>query len=114
MRVAVAIVAGLIWSVSLASAQTPRALTLDDRAQRLTSTVEVEEECTFSPNGELVSFLRGNDLYVVDVDHRRERRPRRLTVETWDYPKPGDPNRASPCASAAATSPTGATTRPRC
>ena len=111
MRVAVAIVAGLIWSVSLASAQTPRALTLDDRAQRLTSTIEVEEECTFSPNGELVSFLRGNDLYVVDVDHRRERR---LTVETWDYPKPGDPNRASPCASAAATSPTGATTRPRC
>ncbi len=123
----------------------------NDRAQRLTSTVEAEEEFTFSPNGELVSFLRGNDLYVVDVDHRRERRltadggpqrlngkldwvyqeeiygrgnyraywwspnsrhlaflqldetpvpeftvvdhiPRRLTVETWDYPKPGDPN----------------------
>lgn len=122
-----------------------------DRAQRLTSTVDTEEEFTFSPNGELVSFLRGNDLYVVDVDHRRERRltadggpqryngkldwvyqeeiygrgnyraywwspnsrhlaflqldetpvpeftvvdhiPRRLTVETWDYPKPGDPN----------------------
>ena len=98
-----------------------------------------------------MSFLRANDLFVVDVDHRRERRltadggpqlyngkldwvyqeeiygrgnyraywwspnsqhlaflqlderpvpeftvvdhiPRRLTVETWDYPKPGDPN----------------------
>ncbi len=122
-----------------------------DRAQRLTSTAEAEEEFTFSPNGELVSFIRGHDLYVVDVDHRRERRlttgggpqllngkldwvyqeeiygrgnyraywwspnsrhlaflqldeqpvpeftvvdhiPRRLTVETWDYPKPGDPN----------------------
>ena len=121
------------------------------RAQRLTSTVEAEEEFTFSPNGELVGFIRGNDLYVVDVDHRRERRltgdggpqllngkldwvyqeeiygrgnyraywwsptsrhlaflqlderpvpeftvvdhiPRRLAVETWDYPKPGDPN----------------------
>jgi dipeptidyl-peptidase 4 len=121
------------------------------RAQRLTSTPEAEEEFTFSPNGELVSFLRGHDLHVVDVDHRRERRlttdggpqrlngkldwiyqeeiygrgnyraywwsptsthlaflqldetpvpeftvvdhiPRRLTVETWDYPKPGDPN----------------------
>ncbi len=121
------------------------------RAQRLTSTVEEEEEFTFSPSGEMVGFLRGNDLYVVDVDHRRERRltttggpqllngkldwvyqeeiygrgnyraywwspnsqhlaflqldetpvpeftvvdhiPRRLTVETWDYPKPGDPN----------------------
>ena len=123
------------------------------RAQRLTSTVEAEEEFSFSPNGELVGFVRGNDLYVVDVDHRRERRlttdggpqllngkldwvyqeeiygrgnyraywwsptratsrscsstssrcrsspssitfPRRLTVETWDYPKPGDPNPA--------------------
>jgi dipeptidyl-peptidase-4 len=122
-----------------------------DRVQRLTSTAEPEEEFTFSPNGEFVSFLRGNDLYVVDVDHRRERRlttdggpqllngkldwvyqeeiygrgnyraywwsptsrhlaflqldeqpvpeftvvdhiPRRLAVETWDYPKPGDPN----------------------
>jgi dipeptidyl-peptidase-4 len=123
----------------------------NDRVQRLTSTAEPEEEFTFSPNGEFVSFLRGNDLYVVDVDHRRERRlttdggpqllngkldwvyqeeiygrgnyraywwsptsrhlaflqldeqpvpeftvvdhiPRRLAVETWDYPKPGDPN----------------------
>jgi dipeptidyl-peptidase-4 len=122
-----------------------------DRVQRLTSTADEEEEYTFSPNGELVSFIRGHDLYVVDVDHRRERRlttsggpqllngkldwvyqeeiygrgnyraywwspnsrqlaflqldeqpvpeftvvdhiPRRLTVETWDYPKPGDPN----------------------
>ena len=32
------------------------------RAQRLTSTVEEEEEFTFSPDGELVSFIRGNDL----------------------------------------------------
>ena len=36
--------------------------------------MEAEEEFTFSPNGELVGFIRGNDLYVVDVDHRRERR----------------------------------------
>ena len=50
----------------------------NDRTQRLTSTAEAEEEFTFSPNGEFVSFLRGNDLYVVDVDHRRERR---LTVD---------------------------------
>lgn len=121
------------------------------RAQRLTSTPEVEEEFTFSPNGQLVSFLRGNDLHVVSIGDGRERRlttdggprrlngkldwvyqeeiygrghyraywwsptsthlaflqldetlvpqftvvdhiPRRLTVETWDYPKPGDPN----------------------
>ena len=121
-----------------------------DRVQRLTSTADAEEEFTFSPNGEFVSFLRGNDLYVVDVDHRRERRltadggpqllngkldwvyqeeiygrgnyraywwsptsrhlaflqldeqpvpeftvvdhiPRRLTVETWDYPEAGRP-----------------------
>lgn len=124
-----------------------------DRAQRLTSTPEPEEEFTFSPDGELVGFIRNHDLYVVDVDHRRERRlttdggpqrlngrldwvyqeeiygrghyraywwspdstqlaflqldetpvpeftvvdhlPRRLGIETWDYPKPGDPNPA--------------------
>lgn len=118
---------------------------------RLTASAEDEEEFTFSPDGRLVSFLRGNDLYVVGVDGARERRltvdggpqryngkldwvyqeeiygrdnyraywwspdssrlaflqldlspvpeftvvdhmPRRLTVETWDYPKPGDPN----------------------
>ncbi|MGE0041551.1 MAG: DPP IV N-terminal domain-containing protein [Vicinamibacterales bacterium] len=44
------------------------------RAVRLTSTPEPEEQYAFSPDGKLVSFVRDNDLWVVDVDHRRERR----------------------------------------
>ncbi|MET0645484.1 MAG: S9 family peptidase [Pyrinomonadaceae bacterium] len=43
-------------------------------AARLTTTPAEEIEEDFSPNGLLVSFVRGNDLYVVDVKTRAERR----------------------------------------
>ena len=127
--------------------------TFDARAARtrLTSTPGRRRSSTFSPDGELVGFVRGNNLYVVDVDHaarapahhrRRPADPQRharlglpggnlrarqyraywwspdsrhlaflqlddsrcrnspssitsrdaSTVETWDYPKAGDPN----------------------
>ncbi|MEZ5421191.1 MAG: DPP IV N-terminal domain-containing protein [Vicinamibacterales bacterium] len=63
-----------------------------ERAQRLTATPEPEDEVTFSPDGRLVSFLRGHDLYVVDVDRQRERRlttdggPQRLNGRLdWIY-----------------------------
>ena len=39
---------------------------------RLTRTPEREEEVTFSPDGSMVAFVRGHDLYVADVEHRRE------------------------------------------
>lgn len=41
-------------------------------ATRLTSVPGTEEEATFSPNGRLVAFVRGNNLYVVDVGTRQE------------------------------------------
>lgn len=123
-----------------------------DRAFRLTFDPAVEEEFWFSPDGQLLAFLRANDIYVIEVDQRRiERRlttdggpqllngkldwvyqeeiygrgnyraywwspdslhlaylqlnetpvpeftvidhlPKRLGIETWDYPKAGDPN----------------------
>jgi dipeptidyl-peptidase-4 len=122
-----------------------------DRAVRLTSTPEEEEEASFSPDGRVVAFVRGHNLYVVDVVQGRERAlttdgteqilngkldwvyqeeiygrgnfrgywfspdstriaflqlnehpvpeftvvddiPYRLELETWDYPKAGDPN----------------------
>ncbi len=44
------------------------------KACRLTSTPEPEELVSFSPDGRFVSFVRGNDLYVVDVDSQTERR----------------------------------------
>ena len=44
---------------------------------RLTSAPGVEEEPSFSPDGQLVAFVRANDLYVVDLDARE----RRLTVD---------------------------------
>ena len=52
------------------------------RAARLTSAAGAEEEATFSPDGRIVAFVRGNNLYVVDVarpararaDDRRQRR----------------------------------------
>ena len=45
-----------------------------ETATRLTSTAEEETEEDFSPDGTLVSFVRGNDLYVVGVRTRAERR----------------------------------------
>jgi dipeptidyl-peptidase-4 len=42
-------------------------------ACRLTSTPEVEELVTFSPDGKFVAFVRENDLYVVDVQTQTER-----------------------------------------
>jgi dipeptidyl-peptidase-4 len=45
---------------------------------RLTSTPGQEQEATFSPDGKRVAFLRGNNLYAVDVDSQRERQ---LTVD---------------------------------
>ena len=46
-----------------------------DAAARLTETPDAEEsEEDFSPDGRWVSFVRGNDLYVVDVRTRAERR----------------------------------------
>jgi dipeptidyl-peptidase-4 len=44
-----------------------------DRAARLTSTAGTEEEATFSPSGQRVAFVRGNDLHTVDVAGRQER-----------------------------------------
>jgi dipeptidyl-peptidase-4 len=43
------------------------------RAARLTSTAGAEEEATFSPNGQRVAFVRGNNLHTVDVAGRQER-----------------------------------------
>ena len=44
----------------------------DTRVSRLTRSPEPEEEVSFSPDGLMVAFVRNRDLYVVDVDHRRE------------------------------------------
>jgi dipeptidyl-peptidase-4 len=43
------------------------------KAVRLTSTTGEEEEATFSPNGQFVAFVRGNNLFVVDVATQTER-----------------------------------------
>ena len=43
-------------------------------AVRLTSDAEEETEEDFSPDGRAVSFVRANDLYVVDLSTRAERR----------------------------------------
>lgn len=118
---------------------------------RLTSEAGEEEVASFSPNGKLVAFTRGGNLYVVDLAQPRERAattdggreilngrldwvyeeelygrgnkkgywwspdstalaflqldekpvpeftvvddiPYHLNLETWDYPKAGDPN----------------------
>jgi dipeptidyl-peptidase 4 len=45
-----------------------------DAAARLTTDPAAETEEDFSPDGRLVSFVRGNDLYVIDLAARRERR----------------------------------------
>jgi dipeptidyl-peptidase-4 len=43
-------------------------------AKRLTNAPGSEDEATFSPDGSKVAFLRGNDLYVVDVATAKEAR----------------------------------------
>jgi dipeptidyl-peptidase-4 len=45
-----------------------------DTATRLTTSPEEESEEDFSPDGAFVSFVRANDLYVVDIKARTERR----------------------------------------
>ena len=42
------------------------------RVSRLTRSPELEEHLSFSPDGQFVAFIRDHDLYLVDVDHRRE------------------------------------------
>jgi dipeptidyl-peptidase-4 len=42
-------------------------------ARRLTSTPGEEEEATFSPDGKLVAFVRGNNLHVVEIGSQLER-----------------------------------------
>jgi dipeptidyl-peptidase 4 len=44
-----------------------------DAFTRLTSSPGEEQEATFSPDGKSVSFIRNNNLYVVDVASQRER-----------------------------------------
>ena len=44
-----------------------------DAATRLTTNADEEAEEDFSPDGRWVSFVRGNDLYVVEVKTRAER-----------------------------------------
>ncbi len=44
-----------------------------DSLTRLTSTPGEEQEASFSPDGRFVSFVRNNNLYVVDVATQRER-----------------------------------------
>ena len=43
------------------------------KAERLTTEAGEEEVATFSPDGRLVAFVRGNNLFVVDVASQRER-----------------------------------------
>jgi dipeptidyl-peptidase-4 len=43
------------------------------KASRLTTAPGLEEEATFSPDGNVVAFIRGNNLHVVDVAAQRER-----------------------------------------
>ena len=43
-----------------------------DRAVRLTNDPEEETNEEFSPDGRMVSFVRGNNLYVVDLSTHRE------------------------------------------
>jgi dipeptidyl-peptidase-4 len=45
----------------------------NNSATRLTSAPGAEEEPTISPDGKRVGFVRGNNLYVVDIASQRER-----------------------------------------
>jgi dipeptidyl-peptidase 4 len=42
------------------------------RVKRLTSTKDEEKEADFSPDGKMVSFVRGNNLFVIDLATARE------------------------------------------
>ena len=42
--------------------------------KRLTSNADEEMEADFSPDGRMVSFVRKNDLYVVDIAKGGEKR----------------------------------------
>ena len=53
-----------------------------DRAIRLTSTPDEEQSEEFSPDGRMVSFVRGNNLYVEDLG--MQRRERALTRDGSD------------------------------
>src|SRR5436305_1567545 len=53
-----------------------------DTATRLTTDPEEEFEEDFSPDGRMVSFVRRNDLYVIDLATRRERRLTQTGSET--------------------------------
>ncbi|HEX7772344.1 MAG TPA: DPP IV N-terminal domain-containing protein, partial [Pyrinomonadaceae bacterium] len=53
-----------------------------DRAVRLTSNPEPEVGQGFSPDGRMVSFVRGNNLYVEDLG--MQRRERALTTDGTD------------------------------
>ena len=55
-----------------------------DRAIRLTSSPEDELGASFSPDGRMISFIRGNNLYVEDLS--MQRRERALTRVTDDLP----------------------------
>jgi dipeptidyl-peptidase-4 len=44
-----------------------------NKAARLTNNPDAEENENFSPDGRMVSFVRGNNLYVVDVSTQKER-----------------------------------------
>ena len=67
---------------TLNAARTAALFTIDDdlysydipsnRAVRLTAAAGAEEEATFSPDGRRVAFVRGNNLYLVDVASLRE------------------------------------------
>lgn len=43
-------------------------------AKRVTNNKEAELEADFSPDGKMVSFVRGNDLFVVDIASGKEKR----------------------------------------
>jgi dipeptidyl-peptidase-4 len=79
-------------NVTLNPKRTGGLLTIDDdlhfhdfgsgRTTRLTSAAGEEEEATFSPDGQRVAFVRGNNLYVVEIASQREHQ---LTTDGTPY-----------------------------
>jgi dipeptidyl-peptidase-4 len=45
----------------------------DSKVKRLTQTPAEEESVTFSPDNQWISFIRGNDIYVIDVSTGAEK-----------------------------------------